>query len=347
MTDFTNTLPSEDDDVEIVYSEETGGEDNDNTSGEQPSDAVDTNDDASFADDSDAATGDDDAQPLPGEETDEPDDAEYKNYSVGVKKRIKREIRLRKQVAQELGVATQQREQILNIAKNGEVAYLNLQKQHDTLQENYYKLLDTALQNSIDQKTRELQTAREQGDTAAEIQAQSAVEELRFNKRQLTEVATSFSSQKAQREQQKPQLQQIPSSGVQPAAPPLALQWIARNSWIREEKYAPHREYIKQVDAKLLAAGYSPHTELYYTEMDKELRRAFPSTPRPQVMNRSKQGRSIVTPSMSGSGGRNAGSRRIVLTKTDMQTMRTFGLDPANKQHVLAFAKERINSKGA
>lgn len=281
-----------------------------------------------------------DAPAFPGsDDADEPEDAEYASYSGGVKKRIKREIRLRKQVQAELVTTRQQAQAITDIVRNGEAAYNTITEQHEALQEQYYKLLDVSMQNAMEQKTRELQYAKEQGDTASELRAQSELDELRFNKRQLGEVVTGFSSQKAQAAQQRAQRQAQGMRLPQPQrqVPPLAIKWVERNSWIRKPEYAKHREQVGIIDAKLLAARFDPNTPEYYAELDKELRKAFPG----KGAVRGKGGQSPVAPAANGSGTGRTSARRIVLTRADMDTMRKFGLDPANKEHVVAFAQQR------
>lgn len=338
MTTQETTFGNVDDDVEIVYDETTNGEVADAQKEQQNADDVDDAEDGEQKEETPPPA--EDIPPIPNDDDDldEPNDAEYVSYSTSVKKRIKREIRLRKEVQEELASTTQQRDNFYNAARNGETAYLKLQKDNDNLQEQYYKLLETSLQSAIEQKTAEWSTAREQGNTTMEAQAQSAIEELRFNKRQLSEIATSFVAQKAQRAQQQPTLQ----APQQQQVPQLALKWVARNKWIKEPKYAAHREYIMQLDKKLLSAGFNPNTEIYYKELDKELRKAFPSAPK-SIVAPNKTGTSPVAPATNGSGVGKTKNNRIVLTRDDMDVMRKFGLDPANKAHVIAFARQRLN----
>ena len=265
---------------------------------------------------------------------------EEKSYSASVKKRIKREIALRKSVQTDLVTVQQRAQQYADALNKGSASYSNLQQQHDSLQEQYYKLLDTSMQSAAEQKTAELQAAKEQGNTAAEIQLQSAIEELRFNRRQLAEITSSFTAQKAAREQQRTT---APAAQPQAQPPALAVAWVARNKWIQEPKYAPHREYLSVIDEKLRTRGLNQNNPEYYREVDKELRKAFPPK---KVAKKTTSPVSGVSSLRTVSTG-NSSRKSITLTRADIATMKNFGLNPENKQHVLAFAKQRMNSNHA
>lgn len=283
---------------------------------------------------SDASAEDDEDSELTAEEE--------KSYSASVKKRIQREIKLRKAVQADLAATQQRTQQIASVLQRGATNYNALQQQHDTLQEQYYKLLDTSMQAAADQKMQELQAAKEQGNTAAEIQLQNTIEELRFSRRQLADISANFANQKAARAQRS---QQAPAAQPQAApAPALAVAWLAKNKWIQEPKYAPHREYLSVIDEKLVAKGLSRNSPSYYHEVDKELRKAFP----PKAGKKKTSPVSGVSSGSRVSGAISTGAKRsITLTRADIAEMRNFGLNPENKQHVLAFAKERMRSQAS
>ena len=338
-------LSQESDDFEIVYEE---NETPDEKPLEEPKEDEEKTGDIEESEEEKpeevAGAEEDLGVPPPDDEDAEYEDAEYKSYSAGVKKRIKREIRLRKEVEERLEVTEGQRDQAVNYIKQGANAYKQLQDQHDQLQDQYYKLLDASMSSTIEQKIGELQRAKEQGDTSAELKAQSEIEELRFNKRELTSIINAYNTQKQQRQTQQPQ-QQTPQQSGPPA---LAVEWVKKNKWVKEAKYSAQREYIKVLDNQLIQAGYDPNTELYYKEMDRKLRIAFPSL---RALDKKKTpapapNKSVVAPTTSSTEGasRNVSSKRIVLTKADMETMRKFGMDPSNKQHVLSFAKQRVGA---
>lgn len=351
-----------DDDYEIVYDESDEQKPITQNQNEE-TDAEDEKDEAkSTVEESEVKASEADTEPeaepepeTETEEDEEEEDEEYKNYSANVKKRIKREIKLRKQVEQNLAIAVQQRNQALMqlsaLSQTAEQAK-NIQEQYDNLQEQYYKLLDVSLMSAIDQKLKDLHKAKEEGNTEDELRLQGEIDELRFNKRQLVEIVNNFNAQK-QLKQQTGRLNLSPQVGAQPmgmpamgapAVPQLALDWVKKNAWIKESKYAPQREYIKTLDTILLQEGYDPNTEVYYTELEKRLYNAFPSLKKKKGQKPTKN--SPVAPSTNNVGGtvKNVGSKRIVLTRADMETMRKFGLDPANREHVIHFAKQRMEA---
>jgi hypothetical protein len=106
-------------------------------------------------------------------------------------------------------------------------------------------------------------------------------------------------------------------------------------AWFANKKYAAHRAFVLQEDANLVEEGYDKHAPEYYKELDRRVDRAFPT-----LRKKATKSHSPVAPAAS-SPSRNTSSKTITLKKADLQNMRTFGLDPNNKEHLREYARSK------
>lgn len=316
--------------VEVVEGEEAPQEDVEGADASTTAEA-DGAPQGSEGDTADAATeGADDVE--------EPDDEEYQHSSKSVKKRIMREIRLRKRtVAQFQGQMQQAATAVQTLAQREAAANEKLVD----LQASYVALLDTSLTNSIDFKQRELRKAKDEGDTEAEIKVLSELQTLTYQKQQTDDLKSQVAARKAQGAPAAP----APQQQMQPAQQnPLALKWFSRNRNIFEDQKTSAEAFmIRVLDNQLGQEGWDPHTEEYFRELDRRIDAKLPGLRKKPAAAAAPGLRSPVAavgPSASSAAAPKKGL--VQLTREDLNTMRTFGLDPANKDHLKAFARSKL-----
>lgn len=270
-------------------------------------------------------------------------------YPEPIKKRIKREIRKRKAVEQETQQVRQAALQVAQLAKQKDEEITQVRKQFVQLQRAHAETLDYSYQQAIQIKQTELRRAREDGNYDTEQTIQGEIDSLRYTHNQIKDslrvLPTVDAVQSAPAPQSRPQPQTQPGAPAQmQAAPPApqAVKWVERNkTWFGSPKFAGHRAFVLAEDARLAAEGYDKHSDEYYKELDRRIDEAFPTL-------RKRPGRdapNTLPPVAGATTGRSAapanGRRSIRLTSTDLDNMRRFGLDPANKEHLREYAKNK------
>lgn len=127
---------------------------------------------------------------------------------------------------------------------------------------------------------------------------------------------------------------QIQQQRVQQPAQPdkRAADWVADNKWFVDPKKLPMRKYAEAYHSELEDTYGSDFvgTEKYYEAIDDEMKRRFPEelgdngsdSPRPNATKRTKPS-TVVAPAK-----RSTAPKRIVLTKSQMSTIKKLGLTP-------------------
>lgn len=272
------------------------------------------------------------------DDVEEPDDEEYQHSSRSVKKRIMREIKLRKRVTAQMQGQLQQAATVVQTLAQREASAND--KLVD-LQASYVALLDTSLTNSIDFKQRELRKAKDEGDTEAEIKVLSELQTLAYQKQQTDDLKSQVATRKAQGPAAAQPIQQ-PAQQQNP----LALKWFSKNRAIFEDqKTSAEALMIRVLDNQLGQEGWDQHTEEYFRELDRRIDAKLPGLRKKPPARGAPTPRSPVAAVRSGAGSASAPKKGMVqLTREDLATMRTFGLDPANKAHLKEFARSKLNA---
>lgn len=256
------------------------------------------------ADAADAPEGDPDEwvdeegdEPAAKKKADDDDDDELDGYSKSVRKRILRERRLKEEERQK----RVKLEQELAALKSAQA--------------------EASIESRIDSAIEELEEARRDADTRKEAQAQAKVNRLYNEQEDLK--ARKVESESAPKG----------DSAVNPAF----QDWMGRNTWFNDKKYASHRHAAIGVAQRILEEGeLTDNSPEFYRRLDKELRDVIrvPGRPRPQR---------DTLPRTPEENGRSSSRTRIVLTPEDRRFMEGLKLDPRNREHVLAYAKEKRN----
>ena len=196
-------------------------------------------------------------------------DTKLEEYSKGVQNRIAkltrkmREAERREQAAVEYAAA---------IEKKRKVDQERFQK----VDSDYNKRFEENLKTGMDAAQKELSLAIEQGDAAAQVEANKRIASL------------AFETAKLQQRQQAPVQQesepvklsdggQLPDEAPRslPQADPRAEEWAAKNDWFGNDRamtftaFEIHKDLVEK-------EGFDPKSQEYYEEIDKRIRVDFP-----------------------------------------------------------------------
>ena len=197
------------------------------------------------------------------------EDTKLEEYSKGVQNRIAkltrkmREAERREQAAVEYAAA---------IEKKRKVDQERFQK----VDSDYNKRFEENLKTGMDAAQKELSLAIEQGDAAAQVEANKRIASL------------ALETAKLQQRQQAPVQQesepvklsdggQLPDEAPRslPQADPRAEEWAAKNDWFGNDRamtftaFEIHKDLVEK-------EGFDPKSQEYYEEIDKRIRVDFP-----------------------------------------------------------------------
>lgn len=264
-------------------------------------------------------------------------------YPESIKKRIKREIRIRKKAQDDGEQIRAAAVQAVQYAQAKEAELVTAKEQVRNLQKQHADVLDLAFDKDIQLKRLALKSAREEGRNDDEMVIQGEMNTLQYQQNQIRDVkrtlANTVEPLATQQQQQQPAPQPTAQPQREPPAP-LAVAWIDRNKiWFNNPEYAGHKHFVLGVDAQLIKEGYDKHSPTYYAELDKRVDKAFP------VLRRSMGAGTAPPVAPVGAGGSKVVAKGSVrLNRDDLANMRRFGLDPTNKQHLREYAVNKRSS---
>lgn len=268
-------------------------------------------------------------------------EATDKAYPEPIKKRIKREIRIRKRVEAEFEQVKEAAIQVAHLAQDRETELNVAKEQLKNLQRVHADVLAVTFDKDIQLKAAELRKARTDGDYDAEIKIQSDLDTLRFQQHQVREARRNLGEATTAPTVSAPASVPTTEAAKTPPPPQKAIQWVSANkSWFSQPKFAGHTLFARGVDAQLMKEGYDKNTDEYYKELDRRIDEAFPTLRK--ATNTITSPVAPTTSSIASSAKTTTGKRAITLTRADLENMRTFGLDPSNKDHLREYARNKV-----
>lgn len=272
------------------------------------------------------------------EAPDVPDDDDLENYSESVQKRIKKlkfeyhEAERQKQEAARL------REEAINYAKH-------IQQENERLRQNLTKnegsLVEQAkarVESELNSAKSAYRTAYDAGDAEAVLEAQGKLTQLQNDLYRLQNYRPQPAPQPQYQPQ--PQPQQVPQTAADVKLSPQQKDWLGRNDWWGKDRRMT--SYALGVHEELVHNGVAPDSEKYYAEIDKELRKVFPSkfsdvAEEEEVTPRQRKTANVVAPA-----ARSAKKpRKVKLTSTQAAIAKRLGL--TNEQYVAQLMKDARN----
>ena len=218
-------------------------------------------------------------------------DDELENYSDSVQKRINQLTAKRKQASEEAQAAVQYAQQV---QQQNEQMKARLAQ----LDQGYRAEYEGRITSQEAQVKRALTEAHEAGDYDRVAEAQSALSQVAIEKERLrlqkAKAARDVENEKVQQAQAQQQQQQQQQQQPQRQDPKLET-WLSKNDWFGQDRVmtraaqAIHEQLVLEED-------FDPSSDVYYSEVDKRLRREMPNK-----FEVKQQRAQVVTPS-SGNG---------------------------------------------
>ena len=195
-------------------------------------------------------------------------DEELEDYSKGVQSRIAK-------LTRKMREAERREQAALDYARGVEEKRQILEKRFEKTDSEYVKKFETSISSGLESAQKELASAIEAGDAAAQVEANKRIATLAFENAKLEQAKAGREEQ----QDQKPVLSQPPVQTQQMDEPinpdPKAEAWASNNSWFGTDKAMTYTafEIHKDLTEK---EGYDPNSREYYAEVDKRIRVDFP-----------------------------------------------------------------------
>ena len=187
---------------------------------------------------------------------------ELEQYSEGVQKRIAK-------LTKKWREAERQKEAALEFAKGGQVELEQLKTKVSKLEPGYVNAVEDKLKTGLEVAKAKLLRAREEGDINAEVDAQKDISRIGIEESRVNTLKNRYRQQAPVRPRTLDQAVQAPPTD------PKAEEWADRNEWFGKDSamtytaFDLHEKLTKQ-------EGFDPHSDEYYAEIDKRIKRDFP-----------------------------------------------------------------------
>jgi len=190
---------------------------------------------------------------------------ELEQYSEGVQKRIAK-------LTKKWREAERQKEAALEFAKGGQVELEQLKTKVSKLEPGYVNAVEDKLKTGLEVAKAKLLKAREEGDINAEVDAQKDISRIGIEESKVNTLKNRYRQQAQVAPVQSRTLDQAVQA---PPTDPKAEEWADKNEWFGKNTamtytaFDLHEKLTKQ-------EGFDPHSDEYYSEIDKRMRLDFP-----------------------------------------------------------------------
>ena len=198
------------------------------------------------------------------------DDDKLEDYSKGVQSRIAK-------LTRKMREAERREKAALDYAKAVESKRQTAENKYSKVNEDYVKQFENRVKSGLDSAQKELASAIENSDAAAQIEVQKKIAALSIDEARLNALKEQ---QTIKKEEPAPKLRDadnLPESTPQslPTPDPRAEAWATENSWFGKDRamtftaFEIHKDLVER-------EGFDPQTTEYYEEVDKRIRLEFP-----------------------------------------------------------------------
>jgi hypothetical protein len=198
------------------------------------------------------------------------DDDKLEDYSKGVQSRIAK-------LTRKMREAERREKAALDYAKAVEAKRQSAESKYSKVNEDYVKQFENRVKSGLDSAQKELASAIENSDAAAQIEVQKKIAALSIDEARLNALKEQ---QTIKKEEPAPKLRDadnLPESTPQslPTPDPRAEAWATENSWFGKDRamtftaFEIHKDLVER-------EGFDPQTTEYYEEVDKRIRLEFP-----------------------------------------------------------------------
>jgi len=249
-------------------------------------------------------------------ETEKKEDEKLEDYSKGVQSRIAKLTRKMREAERREAAALQYAESLEKKRKLD-------QEKFNKVDSDYNAKFEETVKSGMEMAQKQLATAIEAGDAAAQVEANKKIAELAFENAKLK-----------QRKEEKPVEQETPvrlSDGGQlpnqtpqqmPEADPMAEDWAARNKWFGTDRamtftaFEIHKDLVNK-------EGFDPKSQEYYEEIDKRIRVDFGHK---FDNNETKQPNRAVQSVASATRSSKPGRKQVRLTSSQVAIAKKLGV---------------------
>ena len=199
----------------------------------------------------------------------EKDDEKLEEYSKGVQARIAK-------LTRKMREAERREKAALEYAKGVEEKRKTAETKFSKVNDDYVKQFETRVKTGLDSAQKELATAIENADAAAQIEANKKIAALSIDEARLNALKEQQSITK---EEPAPSLSDAAPSESAPkplsAPDPRAEEWASNNAWFGKDRAMTYTAFEIHKDLTE-REGFDPQTDEYYAEVDKRIRLEFP-----------------------------------------------------------------------
>ena len=212
----------------------------------------------------------DEKQEASSEETDdqkESKDKELENYSKDVQRRIAK-------LTGKWREAQRQRDEAIEFARLQKQKAEEASKKYSSIEQASVKDREQSIVSGIEAAQVKLAAAREEGNIAAEIEAQKQIARLGYEEARLAEAKAM--AEAAPKVEKKADELPLFNQQTQPQqqVDPRAEAWGSKNKWFGTDTAMTYTAF--DIHNKLESEGYDPQSDEYYVEIDKRIRLEFP-----------------------------------------------------------------------
>ena len=198
------------------------------------------------------------------------DDEQLEEYSKGVQSRIAK-------LTRKMREAERREKAALEYAKAVEAKRQTAETKFSKVNEDYVKQFETRVKTGLESAQKELASAIENSDAAAQIEANKKIAALSIDEARLNALKEQQTTTKEEPAPKLSNADLLPESAQQtPSAPdPRAEEWATNNSWFGKDRAMTYTAFEIHKDLTE-REGYDPQTDEYYAEVDKRIRLEFP-----------------------------------------------------------------------
>ena len=198
------------------------------------------------------------------------DDEQLEEYSKGVQSRIAK-------LTRKMREAERREKAALEYAKAVEAKRQTAETKFSKVNEDYVKQFETRVKTGLESAQKELASAIENSDAAAQIEANKKIAALSIDEARLNALKEQQTTTKEVPAPKLSDANTLPESTPQnlPTPDPKAEDWAGRNTWFGKDRamtftaFEIHKDLVER-------EGFDPQTDEYYAEVDKRIRVEFP-----------------------------------------------------------------------
>ena len=274
-------------------------------------------------------------QPMPKELVDEIEKDDLESYDEQTKQRLKQMRKVYHDERREKEAALREQREAVQLAQRLLEENKRIKTVLSTGEKEYVESMQTAASLQLEMAKKKYKDAYDSGDTDQQIEAQEAMQNANLKLMQIK----NFKMPSLQEEENSVQIQhreQIQQAPVKNTDPKLE-KWLDNNDWYGTNKVMTAAALA--MHEELVESGYKAGSDVYYSELDKTMRKTFSgyfsgsdTSSREKVDSASTKPSTVVAPA-----SRSTASNKIKLKMSQVNLAKKLGVSP--EQYALEMRK--------